>query len=546
MFRSLVLAACAGLSFPSASAADAPRRLPDKAWVYTLGETFTMSADLPLNATMISLQGLANTDAPRLYLDYPKNWAWRDLAPLRDFIAERHGVPFERLDSADAALAALKEHVRGYVVWDKEVRTSLIVAFTVCGLERALVINEDQIPFAEKHGLKMLVDLRGEFRGKPDHEIFQIAFDRWWDRCSRDYVFWLGGVHGEAMEPGIADFGIRQRGFFTDLSANPVDVEELALHRRILRDMKPTAIVMGWHSYKKDTEGQHVTLVSNHGLRVEGLNTLPNISFTSWIPTTPGFRFENNHDVAPDEKLQAEKKVYLSLVQTDSMGIGAWVLPGRGKLPYAWQVLMSWSRINPIALQYFYEQRTPNDYFIGGLSGPGYMYPKAIPVDKFPGLMAEARAMMETLDLRVFEIMDYSEGNRHVGNTELPKDLVDRYYREFPDVIGFVNGYGAARTFDLRDGRPMLSYDYYLDVARPEADAAADLEELIALNRDRPYFLLVHVRESSSIERVSNILARVASPVEVVPLDRFLKLAASAKTWRTRHQRPTDPIDLNP
>ncbi|MGH8020416.1 MAG: GxGYxYP domain-containing protein [Opitutaceae bacterium] len=469
----------------------------------------------------------------------------RSGAPAR-LHREAHGVEFERLNTPDEALAALKEHAKGCVVWDKEVRTSLIVAFTVCGLERALVVNEDQIPLAEKHGLKQLEDLRGIFRGKPDHEIYQIAFDRYWDQCSRDYVFWLGGVHGEAMEPGVADFGIMNRGFFCDLSANPNDPEELALHKRILRDMKATAIVMGWHSYAKDTEGQHVTLVSNHGLRMEGLNTLPNISFTSQIPMTSDFEFKNNHNVEPDEKPQAEKKVYLSLVQTDSMGIGAWVLPGRGKLPYAWQVLMRWSEINPIALQYFYEQRTPNDYFIGGLSGPGYMYPKAIPADKFPGLMAEAREMMKRLDLRIFEIMDYSQGNRHIGNTDLPKELVDRYYEAFPDVIGFINGYGAARTFDLRDGRPFISYDYYLDPERPEAAAAADLEELIWLNQDRPYFLLVHVRESSSIERVSNILRQVVSPVEIVPLDTFLKLAASAKTYRTRYQKPDDPIDLNP
>lgn len=520
--------------------------VPESAYVYELGPNFRMSADLHDNAMMISLQGLANEGSPRLYLDYPEDWTWRDLRPLRDFIAKTHDMEFVRLHTPDEALAKLANHAKGYVVWDKEVRTSLIVAYTVSGLERALIVNEDQIPLAEKHGLKKLVDLRGEFRGMEDHEIYQIAFDRYWDRCSRDFVFWLGGVHGDRMEPGIADFGVLKRGFFSDLSANPKDPEELTLHKRILGDMNPGSIVMGWHSYKKDTEGQHVSLVSSHGLKMEGLNSLPNVSFTSQVPMSEGFEFKNNHSVDPAATLVPEKKVYIALIQTDSMGIGAWVLPGRGKLPYAWQVLLNWSWLNPIALQYFYEQRTPNDYFIAGLSGPGYMYPKPIPEDKFPGLMKEANRIMDLLDLRVFEIMDYSEGNRHVGNTDLPKEVVDRYYKAFPDVLGFVNGYGAARTFDLRDGKPFLSYDYYLDPLRPEDAAAADLEELIAYNQDRPYFLLVHVRESSSIERVSNILGKLTTPVEVVPLDRFLKLAAGAKTYRTRYQKPSDPLDYNP
>jgi hypothetical protein len=228
------------------------------------------------------------------------------------------------------------------------------------------------------------------------------------------------------------------------------------------------------------------------------------------------------------------------------MGIGTWTKPGRGKIPYTWQVLMNWVWMNPPALQFFYEDKSPNDYFIGGLSGPGYMYPKAIPADKFPALAAIGRKLMARLDLRVLEIMDYSEGNRHVGNTDLPKELVDRYYAEYPDALGFINGYGSARTFDLRDGRPFLSYEYYLSVDRPEDEAAADLEELIQLNPARPYFLLVHVRESNTIEKVANIIGRLSEPVEVVPLDVFLKLAAGAKTYRTYHRLPTDPVNLNP
>jgi hypothetical protein len=279
---------------------------------------------------------------------------------------------------------------------------------------------------------------------------------------------------------------------------------------------------------------------------MEGLHNLPNVSFTSQIPLTPDFKFTNNHHVAADTKLVAEKKVYVCAVATDAMGIGAWTKPGRGQIPYTWQVLMNWVWMNPPVLQYFYENKTPNDYFIGGLSGPGYMYPKAIPADKFPGLMAFGRDLMRRLDLRVLEIMDYSQGNRHLGNTDLPPELVTAYYREFPDVLGFINGYGTARTFDLRDGKPFLSYDYYLDVQRPVDEAAADLEELIQLNPNRPYFLLMHVRESNTVEKVAAIFAKLSEPVEVVPLDVFLKLAAGAQTYRVNHQKPTDPIDHNP
>jgi hypothetical protein len=521
---------------------------PATATIIPLSENWRMDGDIPVHALLISLQGLANRGHPCLYLEYPKDWQWEIVRPLEGFLEKRHGVKFDRLaqDDADAALTLFSKYTKGYVVWDRNVRASLIVAFTISGVEDALVVTEDLIPLAEKHGLKKIADLRGTFTGKSDAEIYQWAYDHYWARCSRDYYGLLGGHAHPEMQPGIADFGVMQRAFFSDLSANPKHPAELALERKILAGQNPHSIVVGWHSYAKDTEGQHTTLVGNYGLKMEGLHNLPNVSFTCQLPLTPDFKFTNNNHVAPDAKLKAEKKVYVCAVATDSMGIGAWTKPGRGQIPYTWQVTMNWAWMNPPALQFFYEDKTPNDYFIGGLSGPGYMYPKAIPADKFPPLMKDARDLMAQLDLHVLEIMDYSEGNRHIGNTDLPKEIVDRYYREFPDVLGFINGYGTARTFDLRDGKPLISYDYYLDVNRPVKDAAADLEELIQLNPARPYFLLLHIRERNPVEKVVNILNSLTEPVEVVPLDVFLKLAADAKTYQTHYQQPGDPVSRNP
>lgn len=500
---------------------------------------------LPEKAMLVSLQGIVNRDGPELYFVYPEEWPWKITPAMRDFFVDRHKFNFTRLLGPAGALDHLGDQAKGYVVWDKEVRTSLIVAFTVAGLKDAIVVNEDLIPMAEKAGLSMVADLRGDFRGMNDAEIYQIAFDRYWDQTSRDIVIWMGGMANRRMEPGIADYGIYRKAFFTDLSANPKDVEELALHKRILSEQNPQSVVMGWHSYGKDTEGQHVSLVSSYGLKMEGLNSLPNISFNTQIGFTDDFVFKNNHNVEPDQRVIPEPKTYISLIQTDSMGIGAWTKSGRGRIPYAWQVSMNWTWIAPCSIQYFNEAATPNDYFIAGLSGPGYMYPEPIPEEAFWPLMKEANRLMDILDLRVMEIMDYSEGNRHVGNTDLYKDVVDRYYKAFPDVIGFINGYGSARTFDLRGDRPMVSYDYYLGVRRPTDEAIADLQELIHLNSNRPYFLLVHVRESTTIDRVADIIDGLGDEVEVVPLDTFLKMAAEEQTYKTRYQQPEDAVDGN-
>lgn len=543
--RTITLIALAAVAAtPVLQAQEKGKNYGVEAWFMHFDLDWRVDSGLPNKALIVSLQGLANRAAPQFYVVHPPEFQWEITGPLFDFYKRKHGVQFRLLQTADEALAKFKSAAKGYVVWDKTVGASLNVAFTIAGLEDAVVVSEELIPLVEKHGLKQIDDLRGRYTGRTDAEIYQDAYDKYWARCIKDRIMLMGGNAGAVRMPGMADWGVHQRMFFHDLSANPNRPDhaaELALNRRLLSEIEPGGYVFGWHSYAKDTEEQYTTLLSMYGLRMEGLHNLPNLSFNCQFTFTPGFKFTNNHSVPLDAKLVAEEKVYLAFVQSDSIGIGVWTKPGRGKLPFGWQVTMNWTEFSPAALEYFHESATPNDYFIGGLSGPGYMYPNHIPPERFPILMERARGLMALLDEHIMEIMDNSAADGNVGNTDLTKETVDAYYREFPDVIGFINGYGPARTRDLRDTRPMISYDYYIDPRRPRDEVAADLNELIALNSKRPYFLLVHVRESNDVNSLVEVTKQLEGPVEIVPVDKFLKLAASKQTYTTRYQDPEDP-----
>jgi hypothetical protein len=505
-----------------------------QAYAIRLNNDFTIPGGLPVNAMMISLQGLANKNGPLVYLLYPDDWPFTYGNSVFDFYKTKRFYTFTELKTPADAVKTLARYAKGYVVWDTSVRTSLIVAYTVAGLEEAVVVSEAEIPLVQAAGLKPVEDLRGTFKGMNDIEIYSWAHQRYWARCSREYIIWLGGEHGTMMKPAVADWGIVKGVFFNDLSTRTSDSAEYALADRLLSEMKPMSMVMGWHSYKKDLEEEHVTLTSRYGHRVEGLNSLPNLSFSSQIPISPGFVFRNNHHVKPGQKIVPKEKVYITCIQTDGMGLGAWLKPGRGEIPYAWECLMNYTWIAPGMAEYFYSTATPNDYLIGCLSGPGYLYPKAVPPAYLEKLIAMAREQMKTLDLRVFETMDWSEGSEVEGNTDLTESVIDMYYKGMPEAIGFVNGYGAGYTFTVRDGRPFVSFDYYLSPHKPEADAVADLKELANLNPKRPYFQLVHVREYSDVKRVKGILDKLGPEFEVVPLDVFLTMAGTKPTFRER------------
>ena len=511
------------------------RKGAKEAYYMELEDDWAVEGKLPIQSFLISLQGLANLKGPRLYFIYPDSWDFKFSPDVFDYLKKKRNYTFSKINDPAQALNIFKDSAQGYVVWDQKIRTSLIVAFTVAGLEEAVVVTDDLIPMIKKSGLREMEDFRGKFSGMSDYEIYDWAYKKYGEKCSKEYIVWMGGHSGKIMKPGVADWGIYKKAFFNDLSTDPNDKQEYALADHILSEMKPYSLVFGWHSYAKDKERDHVTLTSSHGLRVEGLHTLPNMSFSSQIPLSPGFEFKNNHHVNPGESYQPKKKIYVACIQTDCLGLGAWNKPGRGQIPYAWEVTMNWSWLAPAMMEFFYSQATPNDYFIGALSGPGYLYPKAVPAANLGELIDMAEDLMKKLDLRVFEIMDYSEGATVEGNTELTEQVVNAYYQGMPDVLGFVNGYAPSFTFACRDGRPLISYDYYLSPSRQKEEAVADLEELAEINERRPYFLLIHVREWSDITRVKSILDRLGSEFEVVPLDLFIKMAGENFTFKEKY-----------
>jgi len=504
------------------------------AWFYRLSDNWNVEQGLNVQAFLISVQGLVNRSGPRLYFIYPETWDFRFTPGVMDFLKSKLYYTFHELKTYRHVFNKFSNIPKGYVVWDRNVRSSLIVAFTAAGVKDAVVVDEELIPIVKKAGLSCVEDFRGRFRGWSDAQIFGWARSRYWNECSHNLLVWLGGQSGKVMKPGVADWGVSKKAFFLNLSTKPEDAEEYELAKKFLADLKPMSIIFGWHSYAKDKERDYVTLTSKFGHRVEGLHTLPNLSFFSQVPASPGFVFKNNHNLKQGKVYKPQKKVYIACVQTDCLGLGAWTRPGRGEVPYAWEVPVNWYWLAPAMLQFFYSQATYNDYFIGALSGPGYLYPKAVPEDLLPVLITKADSLMKKLDLNIFEIMDYSEGATVEGNTELNRRVVEEYYKCMPQAIGFINGYAPAHTFTVIKNRPLISFDYYLSPERNEEDAAEDLRELSRINSTRPYFLLMHVRQWSDISRVKSILKRLGNEFEVVPLDVFLKMAGEHPTFREK------------
>ena len=175
---------------------------PTSAFVMHFDSDWRVAGGLPQKAMLISLQGLANRGTGQLYIIQPPGYQWEITEPLFEFYQRKHGVKFTELKTADDALTQFKSVPKGYVVWDKKVGPSLNVAFTISGLEDAVVVSEELIPLVQAHGLKQIDDLRGRYTGQTDAQIYQDAVNRYWARCNKDAYMLMGGQRGAVFTAG--------------------------------------------------------------------------------------------------------------------------------------------------------------------------------------------------------------------------------------------------------------------------------------------------------------------------------------------------------
>lgn len=540
-----------------------------------LDDDFDVHGGLSEKSLLLSLQGLANSvetteDGAVLYFVYPEDWDFTYTPAFRDYLESGRpdaalNVAFTVLSNASAVVAAVAPLLQplsnltvvDYVLWDPEESLSLPVAYTAAGVHRALVLTEGLVDLVStalvSSGLTLspapIVDLRGRFVGMTAAEIFSWAYDKFANSTSKTHLVMLGGeggCEGESYKHGVADWGVSQQSFFFALNTDPNgDADEYALAQKIMRGQDEFSFLFGWHLYCKDLEATYTTMASQHSLRVEGLSTLPNFSFMHRKALAPDFKFENSHNDFSDGNLEqqniseagesAQPITYLTCVQTDSLGLGAWLSPSRGTIPYAWETPLNYFLLAPVILEMYYSQRSQNDLMIGAISGPGYNYPKAVPPENLPTLLNIARNITDALDISIFESMDDSEGSTVVGNPDLTQDVVDAYFDAFPQFTGFIHGYAPSFTFaESPSGQAYMSFDYYLAPEPTVDEIVADILELSKLNNavGAPYFLCVHVREWSDISRVEEILKQLPkSEFEVVPLDVFLSFAGSNPTF---------------
>lgn len=395
--------------------------------------------------TVSAIQGMVNRKQPRIYLLDSRAGEGRDTwakTPTMN-LSFRDPLPREKRYELIAKYA---NEFTGVVLYDPSLSPHYRnLAGTVAGQARALPMTPQVRDRMKEAGvdLKVIADLTTLKFTKP-LEIYQHLFDSYWKNCEKRLI-----VSARPSERGDHH---HTRDIAAAVGAavvwlDPTIPAERDMLRKFFGDMKAgEAIALGWYT----AERAGITTASEFGI-----GTLPADFFMSasvysgtdhkiQIPAVPKM---------PD----LENKVYVALFISDGDNIQynqhamrqVWDRTEtiRGKMPLNWTIAPGLVDIAPGIMNYYYGHSTPNDCFVTGPSGMGYMMPcntlnePGAPIGEFTkdaskmdGYTRLTETYLQRSGIRVITIWDNASPMQRTSYEKHCRHLYGATVQNFKDV----------------------------------------------------------------------------------------------------------------
>jgi hypothetical protein len=469
--------------------------------------------------TFSALQGRVNRKQPRIFLANRRSeegpFTWLETAKLeRKMFAPATKFEF---------LAKYAPQLDGVVLYNPDLSPHYRnLAGTLAPQLNAIPVTPALHEEIKKAGtdLKVLADLT-TFKLTTPLEIYGHLLEHYWPKAEKRILV-SSKPHDER---GGGDYHhTRDIAAATGAAVVWLDTripEERDLLRKFFSGMKAgEAIALGWYA----TERTGITTASEFGIGTMPADHFMNASVFAGtdhlikIPPVP-------------RKPPLENKVYVAVFISDGDNIQYtqhamrrnWdrIADSRGKVPLNWTIAPGLVDVAPAILNYYYGTATPNDCFVTGPSGMGYLMPTntlsepGAPVGeslKDPAMMDGYTRMTEVYlqrsGLRVATIWDdaspalraaYERNCRHlygatvqnfkdmpsvassVENERLPFDKLEiPYAGSYEHISG-----SLSRSVRRWDGAAPLFLSYQVDVwGQMRANRIIELQE--QMNRDFP------------------------------------------------------------
>ncbi len=439
----------------------------------------------------LSLQGIVNRKGPRLYV----LWESKDKFgnPSQEWLKyydSKGWIEFKEI-SLREAIKKYKNEVKGFVVYDPELKHSINIATTMAGLKDVLIAHPYFIEPLKRLGLKMVEDLRGRWKNK--YQAYRWQLVNLFPKCNKDYIALLPVEHPVThkfayyMIRPIRDYVIAKKICALDLIPHGKFPEDCQLLEEYYKKMNPYGIVLGY-PFSGALERLHVEFASKHKLKVLLAHASSgNFSVHSQMPAKKTYKQDHVKGVNLDNN-----KIYIAFCMSD-LGLntmqdryyGAWDDPERGSIPVSWWLDAIVVDFCPGIVQYYYETKTKNDFFYGAHVA-GRIRPSDFP--DLEGYLIKGEPYLRRCDLNTVAFSNHGKFDERVFKT---------YSKILDNCIGFF--YGWMPEWEFGGGKTLLVFEnkvWIITAVGAEKDVKETVEKIssfIERHKERPLFMTVLV-----------------------------------------------------
>jgi hypothetical protein len=358
------------------------------------------------------LQGLVNRTAPRIYiLDGQQS------GEGKNFWIDKLTVGKNKVADPFTLLTKYKAEVKGLYVYDPEVMATVNLAVTSAGLNGGVAVSPALASTlsAAPYGFAVSADYRTNAFAD-DRAAYRWALVNLWPKCTHRMLAGLKpGTHYPLLDYVVANQAM-------SIWMDPGIAGDKALLDSMFSQMPVNGVFLGW--WPGETPG--VAYASGFGVITFAADWFANAS----VHGTESQALGALPALAPPPPLQ--NKCYVAMILSDGDNLQEqehlfpirWNDANRGSFPVSWTQSPALADFAPGIMNHFYGTATPNDCFITGPSGVGYVYPGNWKRADFPKFAKLTEDYLARTGIRTATIW---------GTTDWASDL---YGENCPSLLG--------------------------------------------------------------------------------------------------------------
>lgn len=450
-----------------------------------------------------AIQGFFSREDGQYYLQYKENDEW--VNDLKD----NYGFTF--VDTTlDEMLSNFKENFTSkYVLYDAT-KEELNVARSIAGITDFIPVDVTLESYVQSQGFTLGIDARGMSE--------EDCFDAYKDQFDNTALI---QQNPNTTQEFLTDYGIAGKFFFFWPDGG---TDDLIFRSKVHNWAKKDCPIFGWVPVDEPTD---INISSQMGQFMIASDWSRNMSVFAAKNAYGEIRF--NNPIKDDESIKAEQgKHYITIMMSDGDNIQTWyntfatselyLGAERGDFKMGWSINPSLSDLGRNIMNYVYDTRDENDFYVCSVSGQGYMNPRVYPEEALDSFTKGLSSYLRRTDLGVVQILDSGPD----------KNVIEMYSR-IPELDGGIYCYGdkyagGRGSVYWANEKPFVAF----------RESLWDADTSVVANRINSYstditsiqaYTAINLHPwSMDYSDVVDLVSKLDEHVEIVTADEFIRL----------------------